>query len=134
MKNVAFLPFVVGMLFLSSCATIFCGSKKRIVLDSNIPEAKTVTVDGFKYHNVTFPFSVKVRRGFDETLITSKAEGYEPETLIIYKSFNGVSALNLLNILGWAIDAATGAIKKPEYKFYELEFIPKKKSDSGIYN
>lgn len=41
------------------------------------------------------------------------------------KSFNAVSVLNLLNILCWGIDAATGAITKPEFKFYEVDFRPK---------
>ena len=35
------------------------------------------------------------------------------------------SVINLLDILGWGIDAATGAITKPEFKFYQIDFQPK---------
>lgn len=115
---------IVMILALSSCATIFTGSKKRIMIDSNVAEAQSVTIDGKKYKNVTFPFQVKVKRGFHETLVTSQAEGYEPSSLSIDKSFNAVSVLNLLSLLGWGIDAATGAMMRPEYKNYELEFKP----------
>ena len=47
------------------------------------------------------------------------------QTVIINKSFNAVSVINLLNILGWGIDAATGAMTKPEFKFYQIDFQPK---------
>ena len=33
--------------------------------------------------------------------------------------------INLLDILGWGIDAATGAMTKPEFKFYQIDFQPK---------
>lgn len=45
--------------------------------------------------------------------------------IIINKNFNAVSVINLLDVLGWGIDAATGAITKPEFKFYQIDFQPK---------
>ncbi|MFI3280664.1 MAG: hypothetical protein R3Y44_01695 [Rikenellaceae bacterium] len=115
----------VATLTLSSCATIFTGSKSKILIDANIPDADYVNIDGFKHYNVTFPFQTKVRRGFNETIVTAEKEGYDKTSLMIYKDFNAVSVLNLTNILGWGIDAATGAMMKPEYKGYELEFLEK---------
>jgi len=50
---------------------------------------------------------------------------FSAEPIIINKSFNAVSVINLLDILGWGIDAATGAITKPEFKFYQIDFQPK---------
>ena len=35
------------------------------------------------------------------------------------------SVINLLDILGWGIDTATGAITKAEFKFYQIDFQPK---------
>lgn len=116
----------VSALTLTSCATIFTGSKSNIIIDANVQEADYVNIDGFKYHNVTFPFQTKVRRGFSETMVTAEKEGYSKTSLMIYKDFNAVSIINLTNILGWGIDAATGAIMKPEYKGYELEFKEQK--------
>lgn len=122
--KLVYLSILSSTILFSSCATIFCGSKKSIVLESNIKEAQTVTVDGFKYKDVSFPFSVKIRRGFNETIVKAEAKGYQPSMLMINKNFNAVSVINLTDILGWGIDAATGAMMKPEFNSYELEFIP----------
>lgn len=95
-----------------------------VTFDSNIKESATLTIDGVKHRNVKFPYTTKIRRGFNETVVKAEAENYQTETLIIDKQFNAVAALNLCNILAWGIDAATGAMMKPEFKFYEIEFQP----------
>ena len=110
---------------MTSCATVFCGSKAKVTFDSDIAEKATLTIDGRKYTNVTFPYTTKIRRGFDETLVTAETANYTAEPIIINKNFNAVSVINLLDILGWGIDAATGAITKPEFKFYQIDFQPK---------
>ncbi len=112
----------------NSCATIFCGSKARVTFESDIQEKATLTIDGRKHTNVTFPYTTKIKRGFDETVVKVEAPSYTTETIVIDKSFNAVSVLNLLDILGWGIDAATGAMTKPEFKFYQIDFQPKDKN------
>ena len=107
---------------MTSCATVFCGSKAKVTFDSDIAEKATLTIDGRKYTNVTFPYTTKIRRGFDETVVKAESPAYTTETVIINKSFNAVSVINLLDILGWGIDAATGAMTKPEFKFYQIDF------------
>ena len=123
-KFTKFAIIVLGAMVLSSCSSIFCGSKAQVTFESNIDEAATLTIDGQKYHNVTFPYTTKVRRGFDETIVKVEAPSYNTETIVINKNFNAVSIINLLDILGWGIDAATGAITKPEQKFYQIEMTP----------
>lgn len=120
----------IGMLLciaftMSSCATVFCGSKAKVTFDSNVAEKATLTIDGRKHVNITFPYTTKIRRGFDETVVKAEMQDYTAEPLIINKSFNAVSIINLVDILGWGIDAATGAITKPEFKFYQFDFQPK---------
>lgn len=102
----------------------FCGSKTKVTFDSDIQEKATLTIDGLKHTNVTFPYTTKIRRGFDETVVKAEAPNYSTETIIINKSFNAVSVINLIDILGWGIDAATGAMTKPEFKFYQIDFQP----------
>ena len=115
MKKISVLAVMTASLFaFSSCASIFCGSKAKVTFESNIEESATLTIDGQKYNNVTFPYTTKVRRGFDETIVKVEAPSYKTETIVINKNFNAVSVINLLDILGWGIDAATGAITKPE--------------------
>lgn len=117
----------MAALCLTSCATIFCGSKAKVTFDGNVKEEITLTIDGRKHKNISFPYTTKIARGFDETVVKAEVDSYETETLYIDKKFNAVSVINLTDILGWGIDAATGALMKPEFKFYEFEFKPKQK-------
>lgn len=117
------IPIMLFVAFITtSCASIFCGSKAKVTFESNIQAPVTLTIDGRKYNDVTFPYTTKIARGFDETIVKAEAESYKTETLVIDKKFNPVSIINLTDILGWGIDAATGAMMKPEYKFYQIEF------------
>ncbi|WP_304582231.1 hypothetical protein [uncultured Alistipes sp.] len=109
---------------LSSCATVFCGSKARVTFESDITETATLTIDGRKHTNVTFQYTTKIKRGFDDTVVKAEAPSYQTETVIVEKNFNAVSVINLCNVLGWGIDAATGAMMKPEFKFYQIDFKP----------
>ena len=47
---------------MSSCATIFCGSKARVTFESDITEKATLTIDGRKHTDVTFPYTPKIKR------------------------------------------------------------------------
>lgn len=115
---------------MTSCATVFCGSKKMVTFDSDTPvESVSLTVDGRKYNHVNFPYSVKVKRGFNDTVVKVEAEGYEPAMLIVEKTFNAVSVINLCNVLCWGIDAATGAMMKPEFDYYEIELEKSKPAE-----
>lgn len=44
---------------MSSCASIFCGSKAKVTFDGEISEEATLTIDGLKHTNVTFPYTTK---------------------------------------------------------------------------
>nr|WP_288661000.1 hypothetical protein [uncultured Alistipes sp.] len=123
MKRIGIL--LCSSFLMTSCATVFCGSKAKVTFDSDIAEKATLTIDGRKHTNVTFPYTTKIKRGFDETLVKVETPNFSAEPIIINKSFNAVSVINLLDILGWGIDAATGAITKPEFKFYQIDFQPK---------
>ena len=125
MKKIVVPALILSALALSSCATVFCGSRAKVTFDSDIEERATLYIDGRKYQSVTFPYTVKVPRGFDETVVKVEAEGYEDQTLYIDKKFNPISIINLPFLLGWGIDAATGAIMKPDYKYYNIDFVRK---------
>ena len=116
---------IISLFTFSSCSSIFCGAKANVTFESDIEEPATLTIDGQKHKNVTFPYTTKVRRGFDETVVKVEAPSYNTETIVINKNFNAVSVINLFDVLGWGIDAATGAITKPEQKWYQIEMTKK---------
>ena len=116
---------LISSVMICSCATIFTGSKKTVTIDSKVKQPTTLAVDGYKIGTVTLPYTLKIKGRFNETVVKAETQNYEQSVLIINKTFNAVSVINLANIFGWGIDAATGAITKPEFKFYEVDFQPK---------
>lgn len=115
MKKIAlFLTFCVLM---SSCATIFTGTKTNIMFNSE-PSGATVEMDGLEIG--TTPLTYPVKKSFDG-IISFEKDGYERKTIGLQKSFNAVSIINLGSILGWIIDVATGSIKKFDQKGVKVE-------------
>ena len=113
------------ILILTSCATLFTGTKSKVQLSSNATTPVNLVVDGKRHDNVQLPRKIKVKNGFHSSHVTASAPGYENTEVTINKKFNGVSILNLTNIVGWGIDAASGAIMKPESKHYYIEMARK---------
>ena len=126
MKKLLFLALIIGAMSLTSCATVFCGTKAKVTFESNVKSTADLTIDGRKHNDVSFPYTTKIKRGFSETIVKAEAVGYRPFMLYIDKTFNPVSVINLCDVLGWAIDVASGAVTKPEYKYYEIEFVEEK--------
>ncbi|WP_304707963.1 hypothetical protein [uncultured Rikenella sp.] len=118
----------------SSCATIFCGSRAKVTFNSNVPvESATLTIDGQKHTHVSFPYRTKIKRGFRKTEVTAEASGYEKTNLTVYKNFNAASLLNILlgGIIGLGVDAATGAMMKPDEDYYLIQFTPVPKAETA---
>ena len=127
------LMIYVLTLVLSSCASIFCGTKAKITLnDSKQKQPVSITTDVKHYDQVTLPYVVKVKRGYKPSTVTVESEGYQPTILTINKNFNAAAISNLTNIIAWGIDAGTGAIMKPEQKYYS--FTMKKEGEQGEHN
>lgn len=95
-----YATLLCATLSFTSCATILCGSKKKVTFDANIPvKEAAVTVDSRKYSHVSFPWTTKITRGFSETVVKAEAEGFEPAILIIDKKFNAAAVLNMFGLL-----------------------------------
>ena len=125
MKNLlpVSLSYVAAVVLFSSCATVFCGSRAKVTFDTNVPvESATLTIDGKKHQVNAFPYETRVKRGFTDTEVKVESEGYDPVRFTIFKTFNAVSVINLFDLLGWGIDAATGAMTKPDQRAYEIMF------------
>lgn len=123
MKRILIILLVA--LSMSSCATIFSGSKASVTLDSEVEGSATVVVEGRRYRNVEFPCKVKISRGFNETAVRVTVDGYASEVVVIKKEFNPIALLNLAEPFGWILDVAAGAVTRPKYDYYWLEFVPK---------
>ena len=119
MMNYTLRSLLLGsVLFLTSCATVFTGTKQNVMIKSN-PEGATIEVDGFE-RGVT-PMPVKLRKGFRGQTVTLKKDGYVPFEFRPNTFFNFAAIGNLINIFGWGIDAATGAFMKYDPAVYDIK-------------
>ena len=123
------LVIVLSLIALTSCATIFSGSRAKITIDNRTPitEPVTLSVDDQVYYDVEFPYVVKVKRGFESSYIVAKAKGYEDGRLTVEKDFNPITLINIFGslMIGGAVDGISGAMMKPSETHYMLNMQPK---------
>ena len=105
------------MILMTSCATIFTGTKDRITFTSD-PSGATIFIDGIE-QGVT-PLTMKVKRNINDTDVEFKLDGYETRLITLSKEFNLVSIINLGNLFGWDIDAVSGAVMKYDRNSYDI--------------
>lgn len=125
MKNLSTILLATTMLFMTSCATLFTGTKDRITFNSTPPGA-TIYIDGVEQCKT--PCTVKVKRSINDTDVEFKLDGYETKLITLSKEFNLVSIINLGNLLGWGIDFLSGAVMKYDRKAYDITLDKKKTS------
>ncbi|RZL19736.1 PEGA domain-containing protein [Pedobacter sp. Leaf250] len=123
MNRIFNIVAISATLMLSSCATIFTGTKQTVNIKTD-PPAADIEVDGIKV-GVT-PMDVTLKKGFTGQTVSLKLLGYEAKTFQPTTTFNPVSVLNIIGLLGFPIDAATGAMMKYDPKVYEFKLDPKK--------
>lgn len=125
MKKVFTVVAVSATLMFSSCATIFTGTRQNVQINTS-PPAADIEVDGIKV-GVT-PMAVSLKKGFTGQTVSLKLEGYETKMFQPTTDFNAVAVLNFIGLIGWGVDAATGAMMKYNPKVYEIQ-LDKKKSN-----
>jgi len=119
MNKIIYLSIALLMIFsVTSCATIFTGSKDTISFDSK-PQGAKVFIDGLEVCKT--PCTTQVKRSLSEKLAEIKLDGYETRVITLDRKFNAVSIINLGSLIGWGIDAATGSIMKYDKKGYDIE-------------
>jgi len=122
-RNLIFLFVLIFMT--TSCATLFTGTKSKVLFTSVPPGAKII-VNGVE-KGVT-PTTLKLKRSlFDVTTVTLKLAGYSDKVFEPETTFQPVTILNLANPLGWAIDVATGSIIKYSPANYDIQLVPVQK-------
>lgn len=127
MKKSYLLIATLIIMLLPSCATILSGTRANVTVTSPNASWANLSVDGEKYNNVVFPAKIKVKRGFKPSVIEAENPDMEG-SVTVEKKFNAVSLGNILlgSIPGYIIDAADGAVMKPEKSEYTILMSPKK--------
>ncbi len=118
MKSKLFTLAIASIFLMTSCATIFTGTKDAIRFDSN-PQGAKVYIDGLEICKT--PCTTQVKRSLSDKLVEIKLDGYETRVITLDRKFNAVSIINLGSLIGWGIDAATGSLMKYDKKGYDIE-------------
>lgn len=125
MKKILSYAFVTFIgLSMTSCATIFTGTKDSITFNST-PEGAKVLHKGIE--KCVTPCTIDITRSLSKQMIEIKKEGYETADLKLEKNFNAVSLANILfgGIIGFGIDLGSGAFVKYDQKSHKVELTPK---------
>lgn len=120
------------LLLSSSCATIFSGTSDSVSFNSR-PDGASILINGIP--RGTTPATIQISRpGMGSNVVTLKKDGFQDMTFVMDKSFNGVSIINLGNLLGWGIDAMSGALMKNGTSSYDLSLEKKREQASRALN
>ncbi len=126
MKILSYFAILSALIILvTSCGTLTGKTSRPITLMSNQDVGyANVDVDGVQHRNVTFPFVVKVKGKNNPSKITATANGYKAELDVNKKISVGTVCGNVIfgGLIGIAVDFSNGALMKPEYKTYSLNF------------
>lgn len=91
----------------TGCATIFAGGSERITIDSQPQGAQVSTQYGQPLGVTPFQTRLDPRRTH---VLRFEKEGYMPTSFAVGHTIDGITYLNLLCVLCWGIDVATGAM------------------------
>lgn len=134
--GVALLAIIIAM---SSCASIISGKKAKITIvpdgsvgTSRMSEPVSITADGKTYRNVYLPYRLKVKRGHKPSNVLVRSENFTYDDLVIDKKINNTIWWNIAlgGIIGIGVDAATGAMYKPESKIFMVKSHAKDMANS----
>ena len=107
--------FLSTLFLLTSCASIFTGSKRSVLFESN-PSGAKIYVNGFEKGKT--PSQIKVAA---DDKVDFKLEGFSERVVVMDSKFNLVAILNGFSIIGWGVDAITGSLKRVDTKYVKVD-------------
>ena len=113
-KKFTLLTMTALLLLTTSCASIFTGSKRNVLFESD-PSGAKVFVNGFE-KGIT-PVQIKVEA---DDRVDFRLDNYKERVVVMDSNFNLVSILNGFSIIGWGVDALTGSLKRVDTKYVKV--------------
>ena len=126
MKLKLFSFMLAGVLLLTSCASVFTGSKRSVLFESN-PAGAKVYVNGME--QCIAPCNIKVK---NNDRVDFRLEGYNERVVVMDADFNLVAILNGFSIIGWGIDALTGSLQRVNTKYVKVDLEKGSKKQAYI--
>lgn len=139
-KVTALMFLLVAM---TSCGTILSGKKAKVTVNGSAPysnERVSIQTDVKSYFNVYLPAVVKVKRKSKPSIIKITSDNYDYSDIVVDKKINPAFWWNILlgGFIGMGVDAGTGAMYKPNQKYYTVQMAPKQSrfvsENSSVYS
>ncbi len=121
-KLLSFTTIIFAIVSLSSCATVFHGTNQMVRINSNPPGAD-VEVNGL--HKGATPIDVSLKKGFTGQTVVLKKAGFEDKSFNPAVKFDPISLINVFAVIGFGVDAATGAMMKYDQAEYTVPLTKK---------
>ena len=96
-------------LVVSGCATIFSNGPSTVRVESDPSGARVTAQNGEVWGTTPFTRTEKPRNG---AVLMFSRESYDAATMPLNRTIKPIAFLNLLNVLAWGIDFATGSLWK----------------------
>ena len=123
-KKLSILTIAGVLLLTASCASIFTGSKRNVLFESD-PSGAKVFVNGFE--KGTTPVQIRVKA---DDRVDFRLDDYRERVVVMDSKFNLVSILNGFSLIGWGVDALTGSLKRVDTKYVKVTL---EKSDKAAF-
>ena len=109
---------------MTSCATLFTGTKQTILVDSE-PQGAVIWIDGLEVAETPATLEIEKPAMVKDKRITLSLDGYADRSFVLQKSFNMVSLLNLCTgTIGFIVDILTGAFFEYSQTEYNIKLKP----------
>lgn len=113
---------IAATLLFTACGTLF-GDKDRMVRIESTPAGATVLLNGMPYGKT--PTTVQISNLMSSNAVTLKLKDYDEVTRPIVTSVQPIAFLNLLNLVCWGVDIATGNVMKIDTKVISVDMDKK---------
>lgn len=121
MKKIAFI--LVVALSLSSCATLFTGSRQNITFSGMEGTKIYDTASNIKIAEIgnNKSVTVPVKKSVKDKQLVAKKDGYQNFPFMLESSFNTTSLWNILFWPGFIVDYGTGQMNNWDNTYINLE-------------
>lgn len=125
------LMFLLGGFLTTSCASIINGRTQTVSISTNPPGA--VVTNGKTQW--TTPAVVELKRK-DPQLLTITKPGFRPQTVKLERAFSGAVCGNIIlgGVIGWGVDALTGAQWRLIPENVAVDLIPLQPGEKALYD
>ncbi len=122
MKKYIYFLSLLTFFLVTSCATIFTGSSRKVLFETE-PTGAKLFVNGIEKGITPIQLNVKA-----DDKIDFRLENYSEKVIVMDSKFNLVSILNGFSIIGWGIDAISGSLKRVDTKYVKVTLENSKKT------